>query len=158
MVEQSLDRVAFRFITTDGCDCDNEWLGSTKDESSEVAMALRGPIAGFRVAEFTSVSVWTAVVVDVDEVESDDPRAGAEDHRRLFDEKIVDDDFEVIRWDGMKLCERVVVRIRSTSGIGDGLDRLLINGGLEKCLPDNPGVEGCGFDSGDWYLCEKSRG
>ncbi|WP_050022809.1 hypothetical protein [Halorubrum saccharovorum] len=79
MVEQSPDCVAFRFITTDRGDCDDEWFGSTEDESGEVAMALAGAIAWFGVAEFASISVWTAVIVDIDKVEVDDPRAGAED-------------------------------------------------------------------------------
>jgi len=35
-------------------------------------MALAGALAGFRVIEFASVSVWTTVVVDIDEVEADD--------------------------------------------------------------------------------------
>ncbi|WP_217563495.1 hypothetical protein [Halalkaliarchaeum desulfuricum] len=96
VVEQSLDRVAFRFITTDWRDCNDEWFGSTEDESDEVAMALGGSIAGFRVAEFTSLSVWTAVVVDIDEVEADDPRPRPEDHRRLLGKEGVDGGFEVI--------------------------------------------------------------
>lgn len=42
-------------------------------------MVLGGAIAGFRVTEFASFGVWTAVVVDIDEVKADDPRPGTED-------------------------------------------------------------------------------
>lgn len=35
------------------------------------------------------------MVVDIEEVEADDPRAGAEYHRRLLNERIVDDGFEI---------------------------------------------------------------
>jgi hypothetical protein len=156
VVEQSLDRVAFRLITTDGRDCDDEWFRSTENESCEVAMALAGAIAGFRVIEFVGLSVWTAMVVNIDEVEADDPRAGAEDHRRLLSENIVDGGFEVIRWNGVQLFEGVIVRVSATSGVCGGFDRFPIDSGLEKRLTNDSGVEGCGFDSGDWKLCEKS--
>jgi len=76
VVEQSLDRVALWLVTTNRCDRDGERFGSTEDESSEVAMALRGAIAWFRVAEFASHSVWTAVVMDINEIEADDPGRG----------------------------------------------------------------------------------
>jgi hypothetical protein len=36
------------------------------------------------VTEFASFSVWAAVVVDIDGIIPDDPRAVAEDHRRLL--------------------------------------------------------------------------
>ena len=117
-------------------------------------MALRGAIAWFRATEFASLGMWTAMVVDIDEVEADDPRAEAEDHRRLLSEQIVDERFEFSRQDGVKLSKRVVVRVRSTSGVDDGLDGLLIDSSLEECLPNDPGVEGCGFDSGDRYLVQ----
>ena len=119
-------------------------------------MALGGAIAGRCVTKFTGRAVGTAVVVEVDEVEADDPRAGAEDHRRLLSEQAVDDGFEFFRWDGVKLRKRVVVGVRSTSALGDRLDRGLLDGCLEKRPPDDPGVEGCGFDSGDGNLCEES--
>ncbi|WP_435183471.1 hypothetical protein, partial [Halobellus sp. EA9] len=96
--------------------CDDKWFSSTEDESSEVAMALAGAIAGFRVAEFASVSVWTTVVMDIDEVEADDPWAGAEDHRGLSSEDVVDGGFKVIRWNGVELFESVIVGVGSTSG------------------------------------------
>ena len=117
-------------------------------------MALRGAIAWFRATEFASLGMWTAMVVDIDEVEADDPRVKAEDHRRLLSEQIVDERFEFSRQDGVKLSKRVVVRVRSTSGVSDGLDGLLIDSSLEECLPNDPGVEGCGFDSGDRYLVQ----
>lgn len=47
-------------------------------------MALGGAIARNRVTEFANLGVWTAVVVNIEEVEADDPRAGAEDHGRLL--------------------------------------------------------------------------
>jgi len=157
VIEQSLDRVAFRFITADRRDCDDECFRSTEDEYSKVAMALRGAIAWFRMAEFASASVWTAVVVDIDEVEADDPRAGAEDHRRLLTEEVVDDGFEFVRWDSVQLCQCVVVEVRSTSTVGDGLDGLLIDTSLEECLPDDPEVEAAAFDSGDGNLREEFK-
>ena len=103
MVEQSLDRVAFGFVTPHRSDRDDKWFGSTEDESGEVAMALRGAIAWFGVAEFASLSVWTAVVVDIDEVEADDPRPRPEDHSRLLDEKFINDVFELLSRESVKL-------------------------------------------------------
>jgi hypothetical protein len=120
-------------------------------------MALAGAIAGFRVTKLSVIGVWTAVIVDIDEVEADDPRARAEDHLGLLNEEVVDDCFEVVSRDGVKLSERVVVRVRSTSGVGDGLDRLLIDSGLEKRLPDDPGVEAAAFDSGYRNLREEIK-
>ncbi len=76
MVEQSLDRVAFGFITSDRSNRDDERLGSAKDKPNKVAMALGGAIAGYCMTELSGITVWTAVVVDVDEVEADDPRGG----------------------------------------------------------------------------------
>jgi hypothetical protein len=70
--------------------------------------------------------MWTAVVVDIDEVEADHPRPQPEDHRRLLNKKIVDERFEFGRWDSVQLSELVVVGVRTTSGIVDGFDRLLI--------------------------------
>ncbi|MFC4987856.1 hypothetical protein [Saliphagus infecundisoli] len=157
MVEHSLDRVALQFITPDGCDRDDEWFGSTENEPSEVAMALGGAIARLRVTEFASVSVWTAVIMDIDEVEADDPRPGAEDHRRLLAEKAVRDCFEGSRPDRVKLGKRVVIGIRSESAVGDCLDGLLVDSGLEQCLSDDPGVEAAAFDSGDRDLGEKVK-
>jgi len=110
-------------------------------------MALRGAIAWFRVAEFASRSVWTAVVMDINEIEADDPRAGAEDHRRLLDKKVVDESFEFGRRDRVQLSERVVVGVGSTSGISNGFDRLLIDSSLQERLTDDPGVEAAAFDS-----------
>ena len=120
-------------------------------------MALGGAIAGFRVAEFASVRVWTTVVMDIDEVKADDPRRRAEDHRRLLSEDVVDGGFEVIRWNGVQLFEGVIVRVGSASGVGDGLDGLLIDSSLEECLPDYPGVEAAAFDSGDGNLREEIK-
>jgi hypothetical protein len=51
----------------------------------------------FRVAKFASLSVWTAVIVDIDEIEADDPRAGAKDNRRLLNQEAIDDGFQLIR-------------------------------------------------------------
>jgi hypothetical protein len=113
-------------------------------------MALAGAIAGFRVTKLSVIGVRTAVIVDIDEVEADDPRARAEDHLGLLNEEVVDDYFEVVSRDGVKLSERVIVRVRSTSGVGDGFDGLLIDSSLQQRLTDDPGVEGCGFDSGYW--------
>ena len=157
MVEQALDRVAFRFITTDWRDCDDEGFRPTKSESGEVAIALRGAIVWFRVTEFTSLCVWTAVVVDIDEVEADNPRVGAEDHRRLLNQEAVDDGFHLVQRNSVKLSESVVIGVRSTSGIGDGLDRFLIDSGLQECLTDNPGVEVAAFDSGDRDLRQEIK-
>ncbi|WP_435183047.1 hypothetical protein, partial [Halobellus sp. EA9] len=137
--------------------CDDKWFSSTEDESSEVAMALAGAIAWFGVAEFPGISVRTAVVVDIDEVEADDPRAGAEDHRRLLSEDGVDGGFEIIRWNGVQLFESVIVGVGSTSGVGDGFDGLLIDSGLQNRLTDDPGVEAAAFDSGDRNLCEQIK-
>jgi hypothetical protein len=108
------------------------------------------------VTEFACLSVWTAVVVDIDEVEANDPRARAEDHRRLLSEDVVNSSFEVICWNGVQLFEDVIIGVGFTSGIGDGLDGLLIDSSLQKRLSNNPGVEGCGFDSGNRYLREES--
>ena len=94
-------------------------------------MAFAGTIAGVRVAEFTSVSVWTAMVVDIDEVEADNPRADAEDHRRLLSEDVVDDGFEVICWNGVQLFEGVLVGVGSTNGVSDGFDGFLIDSSLQ---------------------------
>lgn len=85
---------------------------------------------------------------DIDEVEPNDPRTGAEDHRRLLDEKIVDDGFEFSGRDGAKLGKRVVIRVGSTSSVGDGLTEFLIDSSLRKRLVDNPEVEGSSFVSG----------
>ena len=52
-------------------------------------MALAGAIAWFRVAEFSVISVWTAVVVGIDEIETGVPWARTEDHRRLLNEERV---------------------------------------------------------------------
>jgi|AntRauTorcE11897_2_1112592.scaffolds.fasta_scaffold70622_1 hypothetical protein len=84
-------------------------------------MALGGAIAWFRVAEFPFLSVWTAVIVDINEVEADDPRAGAEDHRRLLDKEAVDEKFQFGRRNSVKLSKCVVVGVRSTSRIRDSL-------------------------------------
>lgn len=119
-------------------------------------MALGGAIAWFRVAEFARLSVWTiVVVVDIDEVKADDPLAGVEDHPRLLNEKFVNDGFEFGRWDGVKLSERVFVRLRSTSDVGDGLDVFLVYSNLEKYMPDDPGGEGCDFDP--WIVTSERR-
>ena len=85
-------------------------------------MALRGAIAGCRVTECTSVRVWRAVVVDIDEVEADDPRAGAEDHRRLLHEELVNDLFEFSSGNGVELCECVIVGVSVASAVGHCLD------------------------------------
>jgi hypothetical protein len=148
VVEQSLDRVALRFVSTNSSDSDDERFRPTENESSEVAMALGGAIAGRCVTEFTGRAVGTAVVVKVDEVEADDPRPAAEDHRCLLSEQAVDDRFEFFRWDGVKLSKCVVVGVRSTSVLGDRLDRGLVDGCLEDRSPNNPGVEAAAFDSG----------
>ncbi|MFC4989271.1 hypothetical protein [Saliphagus infecundisoli] len=121
VVEQSLDRVALWFITRDRRHGDDQRLRSTEDESSEVAKALGGDIAGFCMAEFASLSVWTAVVVDIDEVEANDLRTGAEDHRRLLDKEIIDECFQFSRRNGVKLCKRVVVGVRFPGSVGTAL-------------------------------------
>ncbi|MFC6764776.1 hypothetical protein [Natrinema soli] len=79
----------------------------------------------------------------------------AEDHRRLLTEKAVSDCFEFSRQDRVKLGKRVVIGVCSTSGVSDSLDGFLIDSGLEERLSDNPGVEGCGFDSRNRDLREE---
>jgi len=76
-------------------DRDDERFGSTENEASEVAMALRGAIDGFACRR-SPVSVWIAVIVDLTEVEADDPRSEAEDHRRLLEKEAIDDGFEFV--------------------------------------------------------------
>ncbi|MFC6952853.1 hypothetical protein [Halorubellus litoreus] len=90
------------------------------------------------MTEFASFSVWTAVVVDIGEVKADEPHAGAKDPHRLLDEKFVADVFEFVRWEGVKLSERVVVGVRSMSGVGDGFDRLLIDSSLASVCQMTP--------------------
>ncbi|ELY55794.1 hypothetical protein C492_15091 [Natronococcus jeotgali DSM 18795] len=157
MVEQSLDCVALWFVTSNGCDCDDERFGLTEDESSKVAMALGGAIARLRVTEFSIIGVWAAVIMDIDEVEADDPRPGAEDHRRLLAEKTVGSSFEFGSWNGVKLGKRIVIGVCFTSGVSDSLDRLLIDSSLEERLSDDPGVEAAAFDSGDRDLREEIK-
>ena len=72
-------------------------------------MARPSAIAGSRMTEFSWVAVGTAVEVDVGEVKTDDPCQRAEDHRRLFSKKVVDDFFKLSRIDGVKLCERAII-------------------------------------------------
>lgn len=157
MVERLLDRVALRFVTTNGCDCDDEWFSPTEDESNEVAMALEGALTRLRVTEFARFSVWTAVIMDIDEVEADDPRRRAEDHRRLLAEKAVSGSFEFSSRDRVKLGKRVVVGVGPQSTVGDCLDGFLIDSGLVERLPDDLGVKGSGFDSGDRNLREEIK-
>jgi len=121
-VEQPLDRVALWFISADSSDSDNERLGPTEDESNEVAMTLGGAIAGDRVTEFSRLGVWTAVVVDTDEVKADDPRPRTQDHRPLLHENVVNDAFEFSRRDGVQLSQRVVVGVCPESAVGASLD------------------------------------
>lgn len=149
MVEQPFDCVAFRFVTTHSSDRDDEWFGSTEHKAGKVAIALGGAIAGYRPAEFAYDVVWTAVIVDIDEVETDDPRGGAEDHRCLLGEKVVDDVLKLISRDGMELSKCLVVGLGSESGVSDRHDGFLIDSCLEERLPDNLGVEAATFDSGD---------
>jgi hypothetical protein len=117
-------------------------------------MALKGAIVWHGVAKFASVSVWTVMVVDVDEVEADDPRSQTKDHRRLLSEDIVDGSFRIVCWNGVRLFEGVIVGVGSTSSVGDGFDRL-IDSGLQKHLTNNSRVQGCGFGSKDRDLCEQ---
>ncbi|WP_158413117.1 hypothetical protein [Halorhabdus tiamatea] len=72
-------------------------------------------------------------------------------------EDIVDDGFEFNVWNGVQLCGGVFVGVRSTSGVGDGLDGFLIDSRLEECLADDPRVEAAAFDSRDWNLCEQNE-
>ena len=120
-------------------------------------MALAGAIAWGGVAEFAVIGVRTAVIVDIDEVEADDPRAGAEDHRRLLSEDVADGGFKVIRWNGVQLFEGVIVGVAATSGVCDGFDGFLINSSLQQRLTDDPGVEAAVFDSGDRNHCEQIK-
>ncbi|WP_281195765.1 hypothetical protein [Halorubrum sp. F4] len=94
--------------------------------------------------------------MDIDEVEADDPRPWPEDHRCLLGEEVIDDSFQFIRRNGMKLCKRVVVGVRPTSSVGNSLDGLLIDGCLSNRFPDDPGVEDCGFDSGERKFLQKA--
>jgi hypothetical protein len=73
VVKQALDRVGCWFVPTNRRDCDDKRFRPTEDESSEVPMALAGAIAWFRVAEFSVIGAWTAVVMDIDEIKIDDP-------------------------------------------------------------------------------------
>lgn len=111
MVEQSLDRVACRLVSTYSCDCNNEWFSLTEDEFGEVAMSSRGAIAGFRVAKLSGLSAWTAVVGDIDEIKPDDSRVRTEDHPYLLSEDVGDNGFEVICWNGVQLFEHVIVGV-----------------------------------------------
>lgn len=43
------------------------------------------------------------MVVDIHEVYANDSRSGAENHRRFLGEESFDNEFEFVRWDGMKL-------------------------------------------------------
>jgi transketolase N-terminal domain/subunit len=56
--------------------------------------------------------------MDVVEVETDNPRRGAEDHRRLLSKQDIHDGFEFFGWDVLKVHERIVVRVRSTNVLG----------------------------------------
>jgi hypothetical protein len=73
VAEQVLDRVANRLVTTDKCACNDKLPRSTKDETREVTIALTDVVLWFRVAEFSVINVWITVVMDLDEVEEDDP-------------------------------------------------------------------------------------
>lgn len=52
----------------------------------------------------------------------------------LWCEERVDDGFEFVGWDGVKLSKRVVVGVRSQRGVSDSLDRLLIDSSLEVSI------------------------
>lgn len=52
---------------------------------------------GFRVTDFASLGVWTAVVMDIDEVKTDDSRPRPRIILHLLSEEVVDDDFKFIR-------------------------------------------------------------
>ncbi|WP_248910814.1 hypothetical protein [Halocatena marina] len=104
-------------------------------------MALGGTIAEDRLTEFTGVDVWGAEVVDIDEVKADDPWAGSEDHRRLLDEKVITNGFELLNQNDVKLIQRVVVGVRPDCAVGYTLDGFLINGDLEKRLLIDPREE-----------------
>lgn len=119
-------------------------------------MALRGAIAGCGVAEFTGIAVGTAVVVDIEEVEADDPGPDTEDHRRPVSKEAVDSLLKDSRKDGMKLGKRVVVGIRSTCGVGDCLDGFLSDSSLPEGFPEDPGVEAAVFDSGNQNLRQEA--
>ena len=54
----------------------------------------------------------------------------------------------------MKLGERVIVGVRSKGGVGDSLDGLLIDSGLQECTSDDPEVEAAAFDSVERDLYE----
>lgn len=109
------------------------------------------------MTEFARFSVWTAMIMDINEVDTDDPRRRAEDHRRLLAEKAVDGSFEFSSRNGVKLGKRVVIGVRSTSSVSDSLDGLLIDSGLEERMSDDPGVEAAAFDFGDRDLREEIK-
>ncbi|WP_254840958.1 hypothetical protein [Natronomonas marina] len=152
VIELSLDRVAFRFISMNGRYCGDECFRTTEDQSGEVAMALSGAIAGFREVEFSGLSVWTAVVIHIDEVKLDDPRPRPEDHRRLKSEEIVNGGFEFICRIGVQLSEGVIVELDSASGVSNGLDGFPIDSGFRECSTNNPRFEAAVFDSGNRYI------
>lgn len=64
-------------------------------------MTLGGSLARLRVAEFASLGMWTPTIVDIDEVEANDPRAGVKDDRRLLDQGVIDDRFQFRRSNGV---------------------------------------------------------
>jgi len=156
--EDALGRVSAGFIASSGGDSHDQRLRANQDERGTVAMALGRAIARGRRTEFSEVLVRVAVVVEIDEVETDDPRpAWAEDHRSLFGEQAVDDCFEYLRKNRMELRKGVVVGVGFERAVSDCLGRCSANGCSRDGLPDDPGVEGCTFDSGEGKRAEETN-
>jgi len=84
----ALDRVAGRFITAHASNGNDEQFGPVEPERSKVPMTLGGAITWCRGTEFSWLN--GAVVMNIDEVEADDPRAVAEDHRCLLCKYLVE--------------------------------------------------------------------
>jgi hypothetical protein len=132
---------------------EDEWLGPTEDERGAVAMARTGAIARGGSAEFGPREMVVTVVMDIDEVETDAPRRGLEEHLSgLASESIVERSFELVVINGGEPFKDAIATGCVGCLVADIVDRGLFDASVKDCCPAVIGVEGPALDpwNGEW--------
>jgi hypothetical protein len=88
-----------------------------------------------------------SMVIDIDEVETDAPRRGLEEHLSgLASESIVERSFELVVINGGEPLKDTIATGCVGCLVADIVDRGLFNASVEDCCPAVIGVEGSALD------------
>jgi hypothetical protein len=134
---------------------EDERFATGENERCAVAMALTGAIARGGSTKFGPRELMMSMVMDIDEVETDAPRRGLEEHLSgLSSESVVDCIFELVVIDGGKPLKDAIAARCIGCLVTDIVDGGLFDGCMKDCCPGVIGVEGSALDPLNREWCQ----